>query len=325
MPPNSNNDVATLPSGVAEYFVHSVPRIISADGLSAVRRFVEFFTAEIRNKNTRAAYAQAVSQFLSWAEARHFKLEALEPITISAYIEELCQTKDNSSVKQNLAAIRKCFDYLVLGQILPSNPATIVRGPKHIVRKGKTPIMSAEDVQALLNGIDVATEVGLRDRALIAVMYYTFGRVSAVVGMMRQDFYRSGNHFCFRLHEKGGHLHSVPAHHIARQHVQEYMRAVGGSPKSPLFRTAFKKSGRLTLRAMTRNDAFRMIKRRIKAGKFDAGICCHSFRGSGLTAFRKNGGTLQQAQKIANHASSRTTELYDRTEDEVTLKQIERI
>src|SRR5262245_26997508 len=103
------------------------PRIIRDAGKNAMRRFAEFFTANIRNKNTREAYARAVAQFCRWCERRRFSLELLEPVAIAVYVEELGQHLSKPTVKQHLAAIRVLFDYLVVGQIIPVNPAASVR------------------------------------------------------------------------------------------------------------------------------------------------------------------------------------------------------
>ena len=113
------------------------PALIARAGGKAARRFVEYFTANIRNANTRAAYATAVSRFCAWAEARDFVLERLNPVIIAAYVEELGKVLAPPSVKQHLAAIRMLFDWLVLGQVIPMNPAASVRGPKHVVKKGQ--------------------------------------------------------------------------------------------------------------------------------------------------------------------------------------------
>ena len=158
-----------------------LPVAIAAQGERAGRRFIEFFTATIRNRNTRMAYARAVKQFFDWCENHHLKLEDIEPIAIAAYIEELGSQIARPSVRQHLAAIRQLFDYLVTGGILLSNPAGSVRGPKYVVTRGKTPVLSGDEMRQLLNSIDVSELIGLRDRALLGLMGYTFARVSAVV------------------------------------------------------------------------------------------------------------------------------------------------
>ena len=96
------------------------------------------------------------------------------------------------TIKQHLAAIRRLFDWLVTGQVMPTNPATSVRGPTHVVRTGKTPVLQPAEARQLLDTIDTSTVRGLRDRALLAVMVYSFARVSAVVGMRVEDYYQQG-------------------------------------------------------------------------------------------------------------------------------------
>jgi integrase len=291
----------------------------------AARRFWEFFAANIRNPNTRRAYLAAAERFAAWCHVRGLDLAGLQPIAIAAYIEELQRTHAAPSVKQHLAAIRSLFDWLVVGQVLPMNPAASVRGPRYVALKGKTPVLAAEEARELIDSIDAGSVKGLRDRALIAVMVYTFARVGAVVGMRVEDYFRQGKRWWFRLHEKGGKRHEVPAHHKAEAHVDTWIEAAGieGEGKLPLFRTL--RNGMVTAHAMHENDVLRMVKRRAAAAGLPDSTCCHTFRATGITAYLENGGTVEKAQSIAAHASPRTTKLYDRTSDAVTLEEIERI
>ena len=181
-------DTVSTSSSLGRIGFTSLPRLITDAGERATKRFVEFFTANIRNKNTRLAYAQAVGRFAAWCEHRKFDLESIEPVVVAAYVEELCSRYEAPSVKQHLAAVRMLFDYLVVGQVVPTNPASSVRGPKHVVKKGKTPVLSAAEARELLDSIDTSDVAGLRDRALIGLMVYSFARVSAVVGMRVDDY-----------------------------------------------------------------------------------------------------------------------------------------
>ncbi|XZE20333.1 tyrosine-type recombinase/integrase [Pirellulaceae bacterium SH449] len=303
------------------------PSLIRKSGQRATKRFYEFFTANIRNRNTREAYHRAIVDFFAWSEARGLQLDDLEPIVVAAYVEYLGTIYTKPTVKQHLAAIRMCLDWLVVGQVLPMNPSSSVRGPKHVVKKGKTPVLTAEEARVLLDSIDVSTAVGLRDRAIIAVMLFTFARVSAVVNMNVDDYYQIGKRTWIRLHEKGGKHHEVPTHHTAEEYLDAYLAYTGhGATKgASLFLTAKGKTGQLTDRRMSRTDAFRMVKRRAAVAGLSEKICCHTFRATGITAYLENGGTVENAQAIAAHESPRTTKLYDRTSDEITLDEIERI
>jgi site-specific recombinase XerD len=302
-----------------------LPQLIVQAGPQAAKRFLEFFAANIRNKNTRAAYALAVRDFLAWCERRGLTLECIQPLHVAGYIEK--HPASAPTIKQHLAAIRMLFDWLVIGQIVPVNPASSVRGPKYVVKRGKTPVLSAAEARRLLDSIDVSHLVGLRDRALIAVMVYSFARVSAVVGMRVGDYYANGKRGWIRLHEKGGKFHEVPAHHNAEAYLDAYIEAAGISedPKGPLFRTTLGKTRKLTGKPMSRIDALRMVKRRVAEAGLSSRVCCHTFRATGITAYLENGGTLEHAQAIAAHESPRTTKLYDRTSDQITLDEVERI
>ena len=147
------------------------PALVAAAGERASRRFFEFFSAAIRNPHTRRAYARDVRSFLGWCERTEIaSVTAVTTLHVAAYIEQLGQRHPAPTVKRHLAAIRHLFDYLTTGGVLPFNPAAAVRGPRHSVKRGKTPILAADEARALLDGVDVTTLAGLRDRALIALM-----------------------------------------------------------------------------------------------------------------------------------------------------------
>ena len=286
---------------------------------------MEFFAANIRNKNTRSAYVQAVGQFFAWCDRQGIQeLSQLNPVFMAGYIEE--HQGSPPTVKQHLAAIRMLFDWLVIGQIVPMNPASSVRGPKHVVKVGKTPVLKADQARQLLDSIDTTTITGLRDRAILGVMCYTFARVSAAVGMKVEDYYQNGKRWWLRLHEKGGKRHDVPAHHNAEAYLDVYIAAagIGDHKHSPLFR-AIDRHRRITERSISRTDVLRMIKRRAQDAGLPSSTCCHTFRATGITAYLENGGTIENAQIIAAHESPRTTKLYDRTSDDITLDEVERI
>lgn len=291
-------------------------------------RFWEFFTANIRNKNTRRAYYQAVCRFSSWCEARGLgELAAVAPIHVAAYVEEMGASLSRPSIKQHLAALKMLFDWLVIGQVLPFNPAQNVRGPKHSQKKGKTPVLNPDEARALLDSIEGDTPIGRRDRALIALMVFTFARVGATVSMKVEDCYLQGRRVWIRLHEKGGKRHEVPANHHLDEYLDAYLSLPGmqDQPKAPLFRSAIGRSGQLSSNGMTQPDVYRMIRRRAAAAGIGTKIGCHTFRATGITAYLKNGGRLEVAQQIAAHKSSRTTGLYDRRGDEISMSEVERI
>ena len=303
-----------------------VPAVINRAGEPARLRFLEFFTAHIRNRGTRAMYGWVAARFFRWCDNCGVELHSVSPLVVATYIEGLTEQLSAPSVKLHLAALRKLFDFLVVGQIVPVNPASSVRGPKYVVSKGKTPVLTAEEARQLLDGIDTRSISGLRDRALIGVLVFSFARVSAAIGMNVADYYPQGRRMWFRLHEKGGKHHEVPAHHNAENYVDAYMKAaqIRDQPNGPLFRTVDSRRA-LTLRRMLRGDVLRMIKRRAKAAGLATRVCCHTFRATGITAYLQNGGQLEHAQRIAAHNSIQTTKLYDRTADALSLDEIEKI
>jgi site-specific recombinase XerD len=310
-----------------------VPALIADLGDAAGWRHVEFFTANIRNPHTRRAYARACARFFAWCDDRGLTLAAIRPFDVTAYdvaayIEGLQPAHSPPGVKQQLAAVRMLFDWLVVGQVLPTNPAAAVRGPKHVVKTGKTPVLEGTDWRKLLDSIPAATLRDLRDRALIATLTYSFARINAALEMKIEDLRPRGAGWTIRLHEKGGKQHAMPCHHALAEALRAYIDTAGivDDRKSWLFRTARGHDGSLLSdKQMSQPDAWRMIRRRAKAAGIAEEIGCHTFRTTGITAYLANGGALEHAQEMAAHESPRTTKLYDRTKERLTQDEVERI
>lgn len=296
--------------------------ILNSDGRT-YERYLEFFAAHIRNRNTRQAYSTAAAKFFDWCARQDLNdLEQITRLHVAAYIEGLTLAQAAPTVKQNLAALRMLFDYLGVPR---NNPVEGVRGPKHVVRMGRTPVLSADQARMLLESIDTSTIAGLRDAALISVMVYTFARVSAAVGLQVDDYHFHGARRWVRLYEKGSREHSVPLHHRAEEAIEAYVTAAGlAGQKGPLFRT-IDRQGQLTSSGMTRFTAWEMVKRRAKAAGIVGDVTNHTFRATGITVYLENGGTIENARNIAAHASIKTTQTYDRREERITLDEISRI
>jgi site-specific recombinase XerD len=305
-----------------------VPALIADLGDEAAWRYVEFFTANIRNPNTRRAYVRACNRFFGWCEDRGLMPAVIRPHNVAEYIEELQHQISAPSVKQQLAAIRMMFDWLVTGQIAPTNPASAVRGPKHVVKTGKTPVLEGTEWRKLLKSIPDTNLRDLRDRALIATLTYSFARIGAALKMRVEDLRPRGAGWTVRLQEKGGKQHSMPCHHALAEALRAYIDAAGIAEdrKGWLFRTARGHNGKvLSDKAMSQPDAWRMIRRRGLAAGIAEAIGCHTFRATGITAYLANGGALEHAQEMAAHESPRTTKLYDRTKERLTQDEVERI
>lgn len=304
------------------------PALIAAAGDRAQFRFLEFFAAAIRNPHTRRAYVRAVGAFLDWCAAAGVpSITAVQPLHVATWIEGQTRTLSAPTVKQQLAALRHLFDWLVTGQIVPTNPAASVRGPAHVVKTGKTPVLDAEEARCLLDSIDTDTPAGRRDRALIAVMVYSFARIGAALGMKVEDVFTQNRRLWVRLHEKGGKRHEMPCHHHLEDALHVYLDGAGlrDDPKGPLFRTIGRGTGQLSTSPLAQANAHAMVRRRLAAVGIATLAGNHSFRATGITAYLKNGGTLEKAAAMANHASTRTTQLYDRRRADMTLDEVEKI
>lgn len=306
-----------------------LPELVATAGSRAAEASFEFFTARIPNAHTRDAYGRAFQRFAAWcsAETPPLPLEGITPPAIAAYLAELeAAGMSVASVKLHLAALRHWLDWLCQKGVLLVNPAASVRGPKLVVREGKTPVLEREQARRLFESIGDDL-VGLRDRALLAVMLFGFVRVSAVCKMLVRDFEDAGGDAWLVLHEKGGRERRIPCHHMARDYVRAYLAAAGieAGNKAPLFQTARGRTALLTGNAMRRTDVLAMVKRRADEAGLPSSICNHSFRATGITIHQENGGRLEDAQELAGHADMRTTQLYNRKSRKVARAEVERV
>src|ERR1700693_260010 len=261
------------------------PAVIVATGPRASYRFLEFFTAKIRNAHTRRAYTRAAVEFFDWLSAEGLaQLDDIESIHVATYIEELSRARSAPTAKLRLAALRHLFDWMVIGQIMPTNPAAPVRGPLHIVRRGKTPVLDPAEARQLIDAIDATTVIGLRDRALIGLMVYSFARIGAALGMRVEDVFYQNRRLWVRLREKGGKAHAMPCHHALAETLRAYIDPAGIAKdrKGWLFRTSPRHTATiLTEQPMAQADAWRMIRRRAVAAGIHAPIGNHTFRATG--------------------------------------------
>lgn len=231
------------PSGFA------LPALVASAEDRAQLRFLEFFAVTIRNPHTRRAYARAAGEFLAWCDARGVtSIAGVQPLHVATWVEQLGREVSVPTVKQRLAGVRHLFDWLVTGQIVPTNPAASVRGPAHSVRRGKTPVLAPDEARRLLDAIDVTTPAGLRDRALIGLMVYSFARIGAALAMRVEDVFVQNRRLWVRLHEKGGKRHEMPCHHNLEEYLAAYLDGceLREDRKGPLFRTMARGTKRLS-------------------------------------------------------------------------------
>lgn len=298
-----------------------LPALITIAGAEVQKSYLKFFTVRIRNKNTRLSYVRAVNEFLLFCEERSISLFHIEGIVIAAYIEQ--KVASDSSKNASLTALRKFFSFLVTEQILATNPASEVRFFPVKKEQNSAPILSKEQVRELLDSIDESTLIGLRDKALITLMLYSFARISAVLAMEVKDFFKDSDGYKARLYEKGGKVLQVPLHPTAKDAIERYVNAAGikKEKRTKLFRTLRGNRKSLSSNGLQRTEVYLMIKRRVKLLDLPD-IACHSLRATGITHFLDQGGSIFDAQKLAGHKSVKTTEIYDRRHSKVDISEI---
>lgn len=298
------------------------PGIVKAAGKAAEFAWEEFFQAGIANAHTRKNYMHAVKTFLAWADRRSLELAHITPGDVGAYFQNLPLAVPTK--KLHLAALKKFFDNLVNRHAVVINPAATVRAERYSTVEGKTPEILPKQAQTLLESIDVTNNVGLRDRAVFAVLIYTAARVGAVAKLTTKSLRHDGTQYTLRFAEKGGKSREIPVRHDVEQVLLAYVKAAGIT-EGPLFRTAARKTKTLTTNAMSGIDICRMMKRRLKAASLPDQFSPHSFRVTTVTDLLEQNTALEDVQYLAGHADPRTTRLYDRRRRKVTRNIVERI
>jgi len=304
----------------------NAPALREGERKPASAVIADYFGAKIANDNTRDAYLRDAKEFAAWAEKGGLTLEAVQTLDVAAFREELRERGNSpATIKRKLSGLRKLFSYLVENGVLASNPAREVATERLRVKGGKTPALDAGQMRMLFESFDPARQIDLRDRALISVMAYSLARVSAAVSLRVSDLIDLGRTQVLRLHEKGGVERDIPAHPRMVEFIDAWILAAGLVGSAPLFPAFQNKGTVIGDRAMNRTEALRMVKRRLLSAGIPPVFSNHSFRATGITEFLSNGGNLEVAQQLANHADSRTTKLYDRRATRLELEEIVRI
>ncbi len=308
----------------------ALPALIEEAGGNARFAYEEFFST-LDSPHTVEAYRRDLDRFLAHVHGLGLALHQVTPKLVRAYIDQLKPVNPSDpplsapTKKRVLAAIRRFFDFAVTRHAIPLNPALSVRGPRHAVVEGKTPQISVQQARRLLSSIDVATVIGLRDRAILATLIYTGSRVGAVAKLRSDSFYTDGEQWWFRFSEKGGKSREIPCRHDLQRVIREYLEAANTSSPGPLFRSAFRREGRLTQNGITAADICRMLKRRLKIAGLSLRISPHSFRVAVATDLLNQNVPLEDVQHLLGHADARTTKLYDRRKRQITRNLVERI
>jgi integrase/recombinase XerD len=308
----------------ADDHVGPPPAIVTDAGGGAEFAWDEFFKGQLANAHTRKNYAHAVRHFLAWCDHpdRQVPLVRITPGNVGDYLTGLKLATPTKKLR--LAALRKFFDVLVVRHVVLLNPAASVRAERYAVVEGKTPEISVKQARSLLKSVDVSNLVGLRDRALIAVLIYTAARVGAVAKLTLKNLKHDGTQYALRFSEKGGKSREIPVRHDLEQFLLDYIAAAKIS-EGPLFRTALRRTKQLTTKSMSGIDICRMMKRRLKVAGLPGQFSPHSFRVATVTDLLEQNVPLEDVQHLAGHADPRTTRLYDRRRKKVTRNIVERI
>jgi len=331
-----SKDLTVIESAVPTFQTSaSLPPALITQAGEAPRNAWHDFFGTIQNYYTRRAYEHAVRRFLDWLRS-DIAPEQIRPAMVGRYIAT--HTGSIPTRKLHLSALRSFFDLLVERHIILINPAASVRGQRYQAVEGKTPEITIEQARTILAGIHIERKngidrtmplvVGLRDRAIIAILIYTAARAGAVANLRIKDFRYDGSQWTLRFAEKGGKSREIPVRHDLQEYILAYLAAIADWKErgtEPMFRTAIRRTRSLTSHAMNNIDICRMMKRRLADAGLPVHLSPHSFRVTTITDLLMQGVPLEDVQYLAGHADSRTTALYDRRQKKVTRNVVERI
>ena len=287
--------------------------------------FFELLGARVRNPNTRSAHRVAWRSFLAFCSARGHELESVKAYHVGSWLDQ--HPGSRSTQRQHLAAVRLLFDSLMMRGVVEYNPAARARPPRLIRESSHTSVFEEAEIVAFLDSISPDSLKNIRDKALFCVLLYSWCRVSALINLTVADYYERGGTRWFRFQEKRGKEHEVPVHSKAKEAVDLWLERsyLTSNPSAPLFTPFSKNRETIELRHLDRRSVLKLVEKRAKASGILKRVCCHSFRATGVTEYMNSGGTIEIAQRIAGHTSPSTTRIYDRSGDQLTLEEIERV
>lgn len=304
--------------------ISQAPEIVVRAGAAGQFGWDEFFSGQLRNRRTRAAYLHAVQSFLKWVESVEKDLSRITPGMIGRYFDQLDISVP--SKKLHLSALRRFFDLLVQRHVIVLNPAHSVRTERYSATEGKTPEITTDQARKLLQSIEFRKVGDLRDKAVIATLIFTAARAGAISRLRVKDLVDEGGAYSLKFHEKGGKQRSIPVRHDLQCLLREYLDVADpqrSDKDGPLFRTL--SNGRLSSNALSGIDICRMVKRRIAGAGLPPQISPHSFRSCTATDLLIQGVPLEDVQYLLGHSDVRVTRLYDRRQRRVTRNIVERI
>jgi integrase/recombinase XerD len=315
--------VALIPAfeGVAE--------LTTADARGRFAEACAAWLARSASAETRAAYARELEQFLRFAGIPADRLEylaAIRPHQVAAWRDHLRgRGLANTTIVRKITVLRSLFSYLQVYGYCGANPAhsDFVEAPA-VPRDGKTVGLSPADCRRLLDAPPVITPIGVRDRALLAVLAYTGCRVGELVRLRVRDYKANGVHRILAIHGKGGKERSVPLHPEAIERLEAWLdvghlRDAGALALFPPPRTARGKGcDGFRAKPLTRRAVQHLVERYVGALRLDPAVTVHSLRVTALTTARERGCDVIDLQDFAGHADPRTTLTYIRTRDRLS-------
>jgi len=310
--------------------------ILAASEGPFLKLYHEFINVSIKSRDTARTYKNATTLFLLWCQENDIEdIIDIEPITVRKYIDYLYEDRGRkSAAKVAYYGSKTMFQYFVDNGALKTNPAAGVKYPFVNDTRGKTQTISKEEVRAILDHLTAITErenppakpTDFRDRALIALMAFGFVRIGGSLSVRRGDYYKEDGNWWMDFEEKGAQSHSLPIVGELKGYIDSYIKAGEINNKDAWLFQSANRNGALSGKPYDRGNSRIMIAKRAGQAGVDVDkISNHTFRATGITNFLQEGGTMSEAQDIANHKHQETTKRYDRRDRKKLLSIVEKI
>jgi integrase/recombinase XerD len=293
-----------------------------------IEEAVRAWLTKSNSADTRSNYERDLRQFLAFhqlEEGAWEQMVTIRPGHVSAWRDHLLSLgRSNSGVYRKLTVLRSLFSYLKTYGYTGANPAhsDFVDAP-HVPRDGKTVAFSPRDCRRLLDAPTTITSVGLRDRAIFAVLAYSACRVGELVKLRVGDLKTTSGHKILELRGKGGKERRVALHPEAVERIEAWLSVNGQvSPNTPLFLAPGSSRGQgrdgFSSKAISKRAVQKLVERYSKKLRLDPAVTIHSFRVTALTTARERGADIVDLQDFAGHADPRTTQTYIRNRDRLS-------
>ena len=269
--------------------------------------------ANFISNHTKKTYSLSVREFIAFNDIKKAdELQYIDQAHVIAWRDfMISQGASAKTINTRISAISSLFKHLCEKQITKRNPTTGVKRPKIETKEVKAPLITPKQVRQMLNTPNLETLKGLRDSAVLHILFYTGCRISEVGKLKIKDFYEDGGYFVLEFTVKGGKKNKIAIHQELQIALRKYLFASGhvSENNSPLILAL--QQAKLK-RHLTKNQLANIFNEYAKKANLPKGVRPHSARATFITQALENGAKIEAVQRSVGHSKINTTQMYDK-------------